>query len=72
MESTSTTFDVGATTRPRLLGSGTSRKCAELTGTAEIGGSVKKAENLVRFGTVGVSDGPQVDCPMKDWALNSL
>ena len=36
---------------------------AELTARAKLVGSFKKARNLVRFGTVGVSDGPQVIVP---------
>ena len=39
-------------------------------GAAAIGGSIVKARSLVRFGTVGVLDGPQVIVP-KGRALNS-
>ena len=37
----------------------------ELTGTAKtrMAASIKKTENLVRFGTVGVFDGPEVIDP---------
>jgi len=43
--------------------SGARRICTELTDAAEITGGIKKAKNLVRFGTVGVLDGPQVIVP---------
>jgi hypothetical protein len=36
---------------------------AELTAQPKLVGSIKKAKNLVRFGTVGVLDGPQVIVP---------
>jgi len=36
---------------------------AELTARPKLVGSIKKAKNLVRFGTVGVLDGPQVIVP---------
>jgi integrase len=36
---------------------------AELTARPKLVGSIRKAKNLVRFGTVGVLDGPQVIVP---------
>jgi integrase len=36
---------------------------SELTARPKLVGSIKKSENLVRFGTVGVLDGPQVIVP---------
>jgi integrase len=36
---------------------------SELTARPKLVGSIKKAKNLVRFGTVGVLDGPQVIVP---------
>jgi len=36
---------------------------AELTVRPKLVSSIKKAKNLVRFGTVGVLDGPQVIVP---------
>ncbi len=32
---------------------------AELTARPKLVGSIKKAKNLIRFGTVGVLDGPK-------------
>jgi len=36
---------------------------SELTARPKLVGSIKKAKNLIRFGTVGVLDGPQVIVP---------
>jgi len=36
---------------------------AELTAGSKAGGGIVKRKNLVRFGTVGVFDGPQVIDP---------
>jgi hypothetical protein len=36
---------------------------AELTARPKLVGSIKKGKNLVRFGTVGVLDSPQVIVP---------
>ena len=37
--------------------------CAELAAPPERVGSIRKAKNLVRFGTVSIWDGPQVIVP---------